>query len=66
VGYGVLVVDYANHPLGVFAFDGRTIVGASKFGTLAIGDTVVPLLAVRINPAVLQHTTCPFFPDSLR
>ena len=66
MGYGVLVVDYANHPLGVFAFDGRTIVGASKFGTLAIGDTVVPLLAVRINPAVLQHTTCPFFPDSLR
>jgi hypothetical protein len=66
VGYGVLVVDYADHPLGVFAFDGRSIVGASKFGTLAIGDTIVPLLAVRVNPAVLQHTSCPFFPDSLR
>jgi len=66
VGYGVLVVDYHDTPLGVFAFDGRNIVGASKLGTLAIGDTVVPLLAVRVNPAVLQHTTCPFFPDSLR
>ena len=66
VGYGVLVVDFHDTPLGVFAFDGRTIVGASKVGTLAIGDTIVPLLAVRINPAVLQHTTCPFFPDSLR
>lgn len=66
VGYGVLVVDYHDTPLGVFAFDGRNIVGASKLGTLAIGDTIVPLLAVRVNPAVLQHTTCPFFPDSLR
>lgn len=66
VGYGVLVVDYQNHALGVFAYDGRTISGAPDLGTLAIGDTIVPLLGVRIDSAALQQTKCPFFPDSLR
>ena len=66
VGYGVLVVDFHSNPLGVFAFDGRTIVGAPTLGTLAIGDTIVPLLGVRVSPAALKQTKCPFFPDSLR
>ena len=66
VGYGVLVVDFADNALGVFAFDGRTIIGAANLGTLAIGDTIVPLLGARINPKALMQTKCPFFPDSLK
>lgn len=66
VGYGVLVVDYHNTALGVLAFDGQTIRGAAALGRLAIGDTVVPLLGVRLDPAAIQNARCPIFPDSLR
>ena len=66
VGYGVLVVDYGDIPLGVLAYDAQAIRGATTLGHLAIGDTVVPLLGVRIDPATIQHAKCPVFPDSLR
>jgi hypothetical protein len=66
VGYGVLVIDYENRPLGVLAFDGQTVRGAPDLGKLAIGDTVVPLLGVRISAAAIQNVACPVFPDSLR
>ena len=66
VGYGVLVIDFHNAPLGVLAFDGHAIAGAPNLGSLVIGDTVVPLLGVRIDPQVLQDPRCPVFPDSLR
>jgi hypothetical protein len=66
VGYGVLVVDFHDTPLGVLVFDGRSVAGAPALGMLAIGDTVVPLLGVRIDPHVLQDPKCPVFPDSLR
>jgi hypothetical protein len=66
VGYGVLVIDFHDAPLGVLAFDGHSVAGAPDLGTLAIGDTVVPLLGVRIDPRVLQDPPCPVFPDSLR
>jgi hypothetical protein len=66
VGYGVLVVDYHDTALGVLAFDAQAIRGAPRLGTLAIGDTVVPLLGVRIDPATIQNPKCPVFPDSLR
>jgi hypothetical protein len=66
VGYGVLVVDFHDAPLGVLAFDGHAVAGAPTLGMLAIGDTVVPLLGVRVDPQVLQDSRCPVFPDSLR
>jgi len=66
VGFGVLVVDYHDNVLGVLAYDGHSVYGARDFGTLAIGDTVVPLLGVRISPAAIQNPKCPVFPDSLR
>ena len=66
IGYAVLVVDYDNRALGVLAFDARTIRGAPGLGSLAIGDSVVPLLGVRIDPAAIQNAGCPVFPDSLR
>lgn len=66
VGYGVLVTDFHKAPLGVLAFDGHTIAGAPHLGTLTIGDTVVPLLGVRIDPQAMQDPKCPVFPDSLR
>jgi hypothetical protein len=66
VGYGVLVIDFHDTPLGVLAFDGHAVTGAPHLGTLAIADTVVPLLGVRIDPQLLQDPRCPVFPDSLR
>jgi hypothetical protein len=66
VGYGVLVVDFHDTPLGVLAFDGHSVAGAPSIGMLAIGDTVVPLLGVRIDPQILHDPRCPVFPDSLR
>jgi hypothetical protein len=66
VAYGVLVIDYDNRALGVYAFDGQTVRGAATLGKLAIGDTVVPLLGVRIDQAKIQNAQCPVFPDSLR
>jgi len=66
IGYGVVVIDQNNSPLGVLAFPGRSIVGAPELGRLAIADTLVPLLGVRIDAAAIQDSTCPVFPDSLR
>lgn len=66
VGYGVLIVDFENRALGVLAFDAKSIRGAPNLGMLVIGDTVVPLLGVRIDPAKIQNAKCPVFPDSLR
>ncbi|MGH7593417.1 MAG: hypothetical protein ACRELE_06145 [Gemmatimonadales bacterium] len=66
VGYGVLVTDDHGVALGVLAFDGHSIAGAPSLGTLAVGDTVVPLLGVRVDPQVLNDPGCPVFPDSLR
>ena len=65
-GYGVLVTDEGGAPLGVLVFEGRRVPGATDLGSLAIGDTTVPLLGVRINPRALGSSACPVFPDSLR
>lgn len=66
IGYGVLVVDYHNASLGVLAFDGQTVRGASNLGVLVVGDSTVPLLGVRLEPGAIQSARCPVFPDSLR
>lgn len=66
VGYGVLVLDTQDAPLGVLAFDGRAVPGAIRLGSLVIADTVVPLLGVRIAAPSIQDPRCPVFPDSLR
>ena len=66
VGYGVLVIDERDVPRGVLAFDGHAVRGASDLGTLVIGDTMVPLLGVRIALSAIENAKCPVFPDSLR
>lgn len=66
VGYGVLVIDFHDTAIGVLAFEGNAVAGAPPLGTLAIGDSVLPLLGVRMDPAQLQDAACPLFPDSLR
>lgn len=66
IGYGVLVVDGHDAALGVLAFPGRTVSGAPDLGSFAIGDTIVPLLGVRVDPAAITDPKCPVFPDSLR
>ncbi|MGH7583181.1 MAG: hypothetical protein ACREL5_08160 [Gemmatimonadales bacterium] len=66
IGYGVLVVDQNDASQGVLIFDGRAVRGAARLGVVAMRDTVVPLLGVRVDPAALQDAKCPLFPDSLR
>jgi hypothetical protein len=66
VGYGVVVFDGHYSAVGVLAFEGRSIRSATDLGTLVIGDSTVPLLGVRIDPAAIQNARCPLFPDSLR
>lgn len=66
VGYGVLVVDYDNRALGVLAYDAQPIRGATSVGDLAVGNVVVPVYGVQLDPATFQRAACPFFPDSLR
>lgn len=65
-GYGVLVVDGADIPRGVLLYDGTAIPGARSIGTVAIRDSSIPLLGVRINPSDMSTPACPIFPDSLR
>ncbi len=66
IGYGVLVIDGRDKPLGVLIYDGRVVPGALDLGRVMIRDTVVPLLGVRVDSAAFVNTQCPIFPDSLR
>ena len=64
-GYGVLIV-HEGAAEGVLVFDGQPVSGATVIGSLALGDTIVPLLGVRIDPRTIADTACPVFPDSAR
>lgn len=63
-GYGVLVVDLHQIPLGVLLFDGYPIPSAGILGTLAVGDTTLPLLGVRIDLKAMEDPKCPLFAKS--
>ena len=65
-GYGVLIVDFHGVTQGVLVFDGRAVAGAPDLGRLAIGDTVLPLLGVSLDPTTMEDPKCPVFPDSTR
>ncbi len=66
LGYGVLIVDRRGDVLGVLVFEGVAIPGAPLLGDLALRDTVIPLLGVRVNRAQIEDPKCPVFPDSTR
>ncbi len=65
-GYGVLVVDLQGAARGVLVFEGAPVAGAPPLGTVAIGDTTLPLLGVQLDPADIERPDCPIFPDSSR
>ena len=64
-GYGVLVLDLAEKPLGVLLYEGEPIQGAPVLGSVNLGALVVPLIGIRVDPERIQDPRCPLFPDSL-
>jgi hypothetical protein len=66
LGYGVLLVDRRGEVLGALVFEGVAIPGAPLLGDLALRDTVIPLLGVRVDRAQIEDPKCPVFPDSTR
>jgi hypothetical protein len=64
-GYGVLIV-HDRIARGVLVFDGQPVRGAAVIGSVALGDTIIPMLGVRVDPAAIADSACPVFPDSAR
>jgi hypothetical protein len=64
-GFGVLVLDPAEKPLGVLLYEGGIIEGAPHIGTVTAGALVVPLIGIRVDPERIQEPRCPLFPDSI-
>ena len=60
-GFGVLVVSRSLEPLGVLVHDGMAVSGAPLLGTIEVGDTLLPLLGVRVTPATIETPECPMF-----
>jgi hypothetical protein len=64
-GYGVLVLDTAEHARGVMLFEGLPIEGAPTIGTVSLGSASLPLIGIQLDPARIEDPHCPFFPDSV-
>jgi hypothetical protein len=64
-GYGVLILDLQEKPLGVLLYEGALIEGAPVLGSVTLGALVVPLIGIRVDPERIQEPSCPLFPDSL-
>lgn len=64
-GYGVLVLDLSEKPLGVLLYERAPIDGAPVLGTVNLGALVIPLIGIRVDPERIQDPRCPLFPDSL-
>lgn len=64
-GYGVMILDLQERFQGVLLYEGQIIDGAPVLGTVSLGNLVVPLIGIRVDPARIQEPDCPLFPDSL-
>jgi hypothetical protein len=64
-GFGVLVVDREERPLGVMLYEGDPVEAAPRIGDVSLGATTIPLIAVEVDPAKIEDPRCPFFPDSV-
>ena len=64
-GFGVLVEDTAEHPLGVMIYEGEIVRGAPILGHVSVADTLVPLIGISLPPARFEAPTCSVFPDSV-
>jgi hypothetical protein len=60
-GYGVLLVDQADGPMGILVFDGQPVRGAISLGTIDVGDTILPLYGLRVAAAAIEDPRCPLF-----
>ena len=65
VTFGVLLIDPHGQGRGVVLFQTPIVEGAPGIGTVSTGDTLVPLVGLRVDPAMVQDARCPLFPDSL-
>lgn len=65
LGYGVLVQDRNEKPLGIMLYEGLPVEGAPRIGTVTMGAATVPLIGVETDPARIEDPRCPFFPDSV-
>jgi len=64
-GYGVLVLDTGEQARGVMLFEGQPVEGAPQIGTVAVGDSTLPLIGIQVDPTRIENPRCPFFPDSV-
>ena len=65
-GFGVLVVDTQDRPIGVMVYEGDPIPGAPKLGQVSVGGRSIPLIGVQVDPAKIMDPNCPsLFPDSI-
>lgn len=63
-GFGVLVVSRALAPLGILIHDGMPVRGASQLGTIEVGDTILPLLGIRVTPTAIETPDCRLFVEN--
>jgi hypothetical protein len=64
--FGVLIIDKgSDKPMGVLLYEGSEVDGAPRIGTVSVGASMVPLIGIRVDPARIQDSVCPLFPDSL-
>jgi hypothetical protein len=64
-GYGVLVLDTSERARGVMLYEGLPVDGAPQIGTVAVGDSTLPLIGIQLDPTRIEDPRCPFFPDSV-
>ncbi len=64
-GSGVLVLDRSGKARGVLLYEGTPVEGAPEIGKVSVGDTTVPLIGIRLDPAKIESPRCPLFPDSV-
>lgn len=64
-GFGVLVMDREERARGVMLYEGDPVEGAPRIGDLSLGAASVPLIGVEVDPAKIEDSRCPFFPDSV-
>lgn len=63
-GYGVMLVDPRNKPLGILLFDGRAVTNAHILGTVTVRDSALPLLGIRIDLKGYEDPKCPLFAEA--
>lgn len=64
-GFGALVMDKGAKAQGVMLYEGPPVEGAPQIGTVSVGNATVPLIGIQLDPAKIEDSRCPFFPDSV-